>query len=127
MAALHVAVGVLTAPDGRVLITRRAADVHQGGLWEFPGGKVEPGESVQQALVREFAEELGIAVHATQPLLLQPFDYGDKAVLLDVHRITDWSGEPRGLEGQPLAWVAPAALGEYPFPAANRPILRALV
>ena len=127
MAALHVAVGVLTAADGQVLIARRAAKAHQGGLWEFPGGKVEPGESVQQALAREFAEELGVAVQATQPLLLQPFDYGDKAVLLDVHRITDWSGEPRGLEGQPLAWVAPAALEDYTFPAANQRILRALV
>ena len=127
MAALHVAVGVLTAADGRVLIARRAAKAHQGGLWEFPGGKVEPGESVQQALAREFAEELGVAVQATQPLLLQPFDYGDKAVLLDVHRITEWSGEPRGLEGQPLAWVAPAALEDYAFPAANQRILRALV
>ncbi|MAL95963.1 MAG: 8-oxo-dGTP diphosphatase MutT [Haliea sp.] len=127
MAALHVAVGVLTAADGRVLISRRADAVHQGGLWEFPGGKVETGESVEQALVREFAEELGVRVKATRPLLLQPFDYGDKAVLLDVHRISEWSGEPRGLEGQPLAWVAPEALANYAFPAANRPILQRLL
>ena len=127
MAVVHVAVGVLTGADGRVLIARRAQDAHQGGLWEFPGGKVEAGESVQQALAREFAEELGVQVHATHPLLLQPFDYGDKAVLLDVHRITEWDGEPRGMEGQPLAWVAPEALEEYAFPAANRPILKNLI
>lgn len=126
MAALHVAVGVVTDDDGRVLISRRAEAAHQGGLWEFPGGKVEPGESVERALQRELAEELGLQVRETRPLLLVPFDYGDKAVLLDVHRVTAWRGEPRGLEGQPLAWVAPEALGDYAFPAANRAIVDAL-
>jgi 8-oxo-dGTP diphosphatase len=126
MAALHVAVAVVLDPRQRVLISRRAAAAHQGGLWEFPGGKVEPGESVTEALARELREELGIELGASRPLLLVPFDYGDKAVLLDVHLVTQFSGEARGLEGQPLAWVSPAELSQYRFPAANVAIVDAV-
>lgn len=126
MAALHVAVAVVLDPSRRVLISRRATAAHQGGLWEFPGGKVEPGESVTQALARELREELGIELGASRPLLLVPFDYGDKAVLLDVHLVTQFRGEARGLEGQPLAWVSPAELSQYRFPAANVAIVSAV-
>jgi len=127
MAALiHVAVGVLTNASGRVLIARRGADLHQGGLWEFPGGKVEPGEDVRQALTRELLEELGIRVEASEPLLTVEHDYGDRRVALDIQRVSDWQGEPRGQESQPLAWVLPSGLDDYEFPEANRAIVERL-
>lgn len=126
MSPVHVAVGVVVDPSGRVLITRRAADSHQGGLWEFPGGKVEAGESLVLALARELKEELGIEVGSSRPLLEVHHDYGDKSVVLDVHLVGDYCGIARGLEGQPLAWVAPEDLADYAFPAANRPIIAAI-
>lgn len=126
MSVLHVAVGVIVDPDHNILITRRARDAHQGGLWEFPGGKVEAGETLALALARELREELGIAIGRTSALLEIRHDYPDKAVLLDVHMVWDFSGEARGLEGQPLAWVAPQDLARYAFPAANVPIVTAL-
>ena len=126
MAAVHVAVGVILDGADNILLTRRAVDSHQGGLWEFPGGKVEEGESLQSALARELREELGIEIGPTHPLLEVRHDYGDKRVLLDVHVVQEYSGEARGLEGQPLDWVAPDDLASYPFPAANEPIVEAV-
>ena len=126
MKAVHVAVGVILDAAGNVLITRRAVDSHQGGLWEFPGGKVEEGESLQVALSRELREELGIEIGATASLLVVHHDYGDKAVRLDVHVIREFTGQPVGLEGQPLAWVPARELERYEFPAANEPILEAV-
>lgn len=127
MALVTVAVGILIDDAGRVLVTRRAQDAHQGGLWEFPGGKVEEDETIPVALARELKEELGLLVEATEALMVLDHDYGDKQVRLDVHRVTRWSGEPRGLEGQPLAWQQPAQLRDWAFPAANRPILERLL
>jgi len=123
---VHVAVGVVLDEGGRVLISRRADDSHQGGLWEFPGGKVERGESLPMALARELREELGIQIGRTSPLLEIRHDYGDKCVLLDVHVVWEFGGKPDGLEGQPLAWVEPGALKDYAFPAANLPIREAI-
>ena len=120
---VSVAVGVLLDDDGRVLITRRPDHVHQGGLWEFPGGKLEAGESVTEALARELAEELGTRVAQSEPMLEITHDYGDKHVRLLIHRVTAWSGEPHGAEGQPLAWVAVNGLAGYAFPAANAEIV----
>ena len=120
---VHVAVGVLVDAKGRVLIARRAPSSHQGGLWEFPGGKVEAHETVIDALTRELAEELGIRVLSTAPLLQINHAYQEKAVLLDVHHVIEWSEEPRGCEGQPLAWVMPSSLNDYQFPEANRTIM----
>jgi 8-oxo-dGTP diphosphatase len=117
---------VLADEAGRVLISRRSPDSHQGGLWEFPGGKREPGESLQQALARELDEELGVRVDRTRPLIRVLHHYPGRSVLLDVHRVCGWSGEPQGREGQPLRWVDPEAIGELPFPAADRPIVSAL-
>ena len=125
MARVHVAAAVIRAADGRILIAKRPLDKHQGGLWEFPGGKVEAGETVEAALGRELAEELGIAVTAARPLIQVRHDYPDKQVLLDVWQVTAFEGEPHGAEGQPLAWVEPARLADYRFPAANRPIVTA--
>lgn len=126
MALVHVAVGVILDADRNILITRRAPDAHQGDLWEFPGGKVEAGESLTEALARELREELGIVIGRTSALLEVRHDYGDKSVLLDVHVVWEFSGEARALEDQPMAWVAPAELGGYSFPAANMPIVAAV-
>lgn len=123
---VHVAVGVITAEDGKIFIARRADSAHQGGLWEFPGGKVSPGETVQQALARELEEELAIQVLHSEPLIKIRHDYGDKQVLLDVHRVTRFVGEPIGNEGQPVQWVSRSQLADFDFPKANRAIITAL-
>jgi 8-oxo-dGTP diphosphatase len=102
---VHVAAAVIRGVDGRILIARRADSQHQGGLWEFPGGKVEEGEAVDVALARELNEELGIVVTAARPLIKIKHDYPDKQVLLDVWEVSGFTGEPHGAEGQPLAWV----------------------
>ena len=122
-----MAVGIFIDPQGRVLITRRAPQTHQGGLWEFPGGKVEPGETIVDALARELKEELGVTVLISEPFMTLEHDYGDQCVCLAVHRVTSWRGEPSGMEGQPLAWEQPANLTDWPFPAANQPILTRLL
>ena len=126
MDILHVAVAVIADDQSRILLARRHHSVHQGGLWEFPGGKLEPRETLADALRRECREELGIEVRAHRPLISIRHDYPDRRVLLDVHRVTEYQGEPRGLEGQPLAWVASSDLGDYPMPAADVPIVNAI-
>ncbi len=126
MKCIHVAAAAVSDARGRVLIAQRPAHVHQGGLWEFPGGKLEPGESPRQALERELREELGIEVGSARPLIQVRHDYPDKAVLLDVWRVEDYAGIPVGREGQPLEWVTHSELGKYAFPAANTPIVKAL-
>lgn len=124
---VHVAVAVIRRHD-RVLIARRPDHVHQGGLLEFPGGKVEPGESVQHALIREIAEETGLEVPAQslKPLIGIRHDYGDKRVFLDVWGTDSVLGEPEGREGQLVSWRVVDELLDQDFPAANRPIIRAL-
>lgn len=126
MRLVHVAVGVICNKAGQVLIALRAAHQHQGNLWEFPGGKVEHGESCREALCRELKEEVGIVVNATRPLIQIEHHYTDKSVLLDVHYVTDFSGEVYGREGQPVKWVAPPDLYNHDFPAANAPIIHAI-
>ena len=124
---LHVAAAaIIDEARARVLLARRPEDKHQGGLWEFPGGKVETGESVQHALARELDEELGIIPRIARPLIRITHHYPERSVLLDVWRVTAFDGEPYGREGQPLEWVPIAALGERRFPAANLPIVRAV-
>ena len=123
---LHVAVAVLVNARAEVLLSRRPDHVHQGGLWEFPGGKVEPGEDVTAALRREIREELGVAVGRCTPLIRVPHRYPDRSVLLDVWRVDDFEGEPHSREGQPVEWVPVDALRSRDFPAANRAIVRAL-
>ena len=125
MAVVHVAVAVIQNTEGQILITRRADDAHQGGLWEFPGGKVEVGEQVADALDRELQEELGIRVDRATPMLEVRHDYSDKSVCLDVWLVNRFSGEATGLEGQPLCWCSPQDLHNYAFPAANTPIVDA--
>ncbi|WP_237134815.1 Nudix family hydrolase [Pseudohongiella sp. O18] len=123
---VHVAVGVILGTDGKILITQRHARQHLGGYWEFPGGKVEPDESVGQALARELLEELNIRVISHQPLCRITHHYPDKSVLLDVHEVIAFEGEPRGMENQPMRWLDRRELRSDQFPAANRAIIRAL-
>jgi 8-oxo-dGTP diphosphatase len=123
--AVHVAVGVIRNSLGEILLARRHGDAHQGGLWEFPGGKLEAGETVESALRRELREELGIAVDAASPLIKIAHDYGNKRVLLDVWQVDAFRGEPCGMENQPVRWTPPEALAGLEFPAANRPIVAA--
>lgn len=126
MKVIHVAVGAIVCDD-RVLLAKRGEHQHQGGLWEFPGGKVEASEDVQTALTRELKEELDILPTKISPLIQISHQYADKAVMLDVWRVEGFSGEPRGVEGQPLEWVAISDLRQIEFPAANKPIVSALM
>lgn len=123
---LHVAVGVIKNAEGEVLISLRHNNVHQGGLWEFPGGKIEAGESVEQALARELKEELDILIQTLEPLIKINHQYTDLNVLLDVWVVTGFSGQPKGCEGQAIKWVNPEQLSEFDFPEANLPIIRAV-
>lgn len=123
--ALHVAVGVISDGRGHILLTQRAKHAHQGGLWEFPGGKLEAGETVQEALGRELREEIGIEVLTARPLIQINHRYPDLHVFLDVWKVTDFAGSAVPLEGQAMRWVAEHALADYPLPAANRPIVNA--
>lgn len=111
---------------GQVLIARRPEHLHQGGLWEFPGGKREPGETAAAALHRELREELGIEPLAARRLICITHAYPDRTVELDVHLVSRFRGEPQGREGQAIRWVTPPALNRYRFPAANVPIITAL-
>jgi len=122
---LHVAVGVIRNSLGAILVARRHEHSHQGGLWEFPGGKVEPGESVLDGLRRELKEELSIEVESAKPLIKIAHDYGDKQVLLDVWRVDAFRGQAQGAENQPIRWVSPDDLAKLDFPAANKPIVAA--
>lgn len=122
---VHVAAAVIVDTRGEVLLSRRHAHAHQGGLWEFPGGKLEAGEDAYAALVRELREELGITVDSARPLIRIPYRYPDKALLLDVWRVTAFRGVAHGREGQPVQWVAPERLPEFAFPAANQAVVTA--
>jgi len=126
LAELHVAAAAIFDGQGRVLISQRPVQVHQGGLWEFPGGKLDPAESVEEALQRELQEELGIRIRSARPLIRVHHHYPDRPVLLDVWRIDRFEGSPHGREGQPVRWVAIQDLPDYPFPAANEPVIKAV-
>jgi len=123
---IHVAVGVISNVDGKILIAKRPDHLHQGGLWEFPGGKVDEHEDVEMALARELNEELGIRVTGMSPLITVPHAYADKQVYLDVHIVSGFEGHAHGKEGQEILWVEQHELGQYDFPEANKPILTAL-
>ena len=125
MHRIHVAAAVIRGEGEHVLLARRPLDKHQGGLWEFPGGKVEAGERVEDALSRELHEELGITVTRARPLIQVQHDYPDKHVLLDVWEVLAFCGAAHGAEGQPLQWVHAGDLPGYRFPAANRPVVSA--
>ena len=125
MRRIHVMAGVITNPSGQILIAKRPDSAHQGGLWEFPGGKLEACEERLAGLRRELKEELGISVVEANPLIDIRHDYSDKSIRLDVWKVTLFSGEAHGAEGQTVRWVEPHELAGFDFPGANQPILNA--
>lgn len=124
---IAVAVGIVINAEGEILIAKRLPHQHQGECWEFPGGKIEPNESVEAAIKRELDEEVGLTVMHSEPWFEIDHDYHDKAVCLKVHKITSFSGIAIGKEGQPIDWVKPDALSNYTWPQANERIVKALI
>ena len=123
-----VAAVVLVDADGRVLLAQRPEGKAMAGLWEFPGGKVDPGETPEAALIRELAEELGIDVAASclAPFTFASHAYPDFHLLMPLYVCRKWAGIPTPREGQRLSWVRPARLADYPMPPADKPLLALL-
>lgn len=126
MKRLHVAVAVIINTQQEVLIALRQAHQDQGGLWEFPGGKVEANESTVDALKREVKEELDLVVITARPLLEVKHDYNDKSVLLDIWHVSEYMGVAQGMEGQTIRWCAMGDLSTVNFPEANKTIINAI-
>jgi 8-oxo-dGTP diphosphatase len=124
---VDVAAAVLIRSDGAALLAQRPLGRVYSGYWEFPGGKVEPGEPVAEALVREIREELGVEIEQAFPWITRVFTYPHARVRLHFHRVYAWRGEPRALEHQALAWQRPEAITVYPLLPANGPVLRGLL
>jgi 8-oxo-dGTP diphosphatase len=124
---IEVAAAIVRDDSGRVLLSKRPEHKHQGGRWEFPGGKLEPGESPAQALARELAEELDLQVSDCRPFMTIEHVYPELTVRLYFREVRYWQGVPRGLEGQPLDWFEPSVLSSLEFPEANRPVVSALL
>lgn len=123
---VHVAVAVIINKNDEACISLRSQEVHQGGLWEFPGGKVEQGESVDAALVREIKEELNLVINHSRPLIKITHSYPDKKVCLHVRKILSFNGHATGAEGQQVRWVPIDQLSAFDFPEANTAIVKAL-
>lgn len=122
---LLVAACVLVDTDGRVLITQRPAGKPMAGLWEFPGGKMESGETPESCLIRELDEELGLDVTASclAPLTFASHTHEDVHLLMPLFICRKWNGIPYGREGQDMAWVPPSQLRDYPMPPADAPLI----
>ena len=123
---IEVVAAVIRDRRGRILLARRTEGRDLAGLWEFPGGKCEAGETAEEALRRELREELGIEIEIGTRLIRVPQAYPAKRLCLDVHEVHAWRGSMRGLEGQALAWVPPHRLSEYAMPPADIPVVAAL-
>jgi 8-oxo-dGTP diphosphatase len=123
-----VAAVVLVDADGRVLLAQRPEGKAMAGLWEFPGGKVDPGETPETALIRELAEEIGIDVTASclAPFTFASHAYPDFHLLMPLYVCRKWTGIPTAREGQRLRWVRLARLAEYPMPPADKPLVAML-
>lgn len=120
---IAVAVGIITRKNGDFLVTQRQSHQHLGGYWEFPGGKVEPQESIFQTLQRELQEEVGIVVQQAEPFMEFTHAYPNKTVCLHTWWVRAFSGEPVAKEQQPLRWVALKDLESLSFPEANKAII----
>ncbi len=123
---VHVAVAVIVNDLGQVCISFRHKDAHQGGLWEFPGGKIEQGETVEKALKREIKEELNLSILISRPLIKINYNYSDISVCLHVQVVQSYSGHTMSVEGQTVKWVSVPDLSNFNFPAANKPIITAI-
>jgi 8-oxo-dGTP diphosphatase len=126
MKIIEVAVGVIKR-NNKIYISKRADDLHQGGKWEFPGGKRETDETIEQALARELSEEIGIQVTKQSHLMLIEHDYGDKKVRLNVCLVENFEGEASHQEGQQSRWVDINDLNKFTFPDANKLIINKLI
>lgn len=124
---MDVAVGIVRDSEGRVLVNQRQPGKPFAGRWEFPGGKIDPGETTAQALARELNEELGIVVRRQRPLISFPYRYDTLTVHLHVYEVLEYKGIPSGREGQAMDWVAPDTLNRVDLLEANTPIVRAVV
>jgi len=124
---VRVAVAVIINQKNEVLISLRSESSHLGGLWEFPGGKIEPNESVESALKRELFEELDIHVLRSFPFKVVHYQYPDKKIILNIHIVKDFSGVPKGVEGQEILWKPINQLKTEDFPAANRCVINSLI
>lgn len=127
MKKINVAVAVIVNSQQQILLALRHQHLHQGGKWEFPGGKIETGETAQQAIIREINEEVSLSTQSTVPMMVLEHDYGDKLVCLHVHWVKEFSGNATGAEGQEIKWVDVSELSGFEFPAANKPILEAVI
>lgn len=128
MRIVLVAAVALIDPDGRVLLAQRPEGKSLAGLWEFPGGKVEPGETPEAALIRELHEELGIETWTSclAPLTFASHSYDDFHLLMPLFACRRWQGVPMPQEGQRLAWATAAELNKYPMPPADIPLIPVL-
>ena len=128
MKRIHIVAGIIFNQDkSQVFITKRPDDKHKGGFWEFPGGKVEVGETIEQAMARELDEEIGIKVTEQSLFEHLEFDYTDKSLKFDFILVTDFEQQPYGKEGQQGEWVDLKSLNQYAFPEANLPILERVI
>ena len=125
---MHVMAGVLVDTDGQVLLAQRPPGKHLAGMWEFPGGKLEPGERPAAGLARELREELGveIALDRATPLVRVRWNYGERDLLLDAWQVAAWRGTPRSVEGQALHWCWPSEIAPAVLAPADREILKTL-
>ena len=125
MKIVHVSAVALIDVDGRILLTQRPEGKSMAGLWEFPGGKIEAGETPEQALIRELEEELGINTWASclAPLTFASHSYENFHLVMPLFACRKWEGIPYGKEGQNLKWVRPNQLRDYPMPPADEPII----
>ena len=125
MQTIDVVAGVIVNSAGQLLLSQRSQPADLAGLWEFPGGKLETGESRYQALARELREELGIEVLESTPFGRFTHDYNDKRVVLDVWVVDRWDGTPAGCEGQAVSWFSPERVSQLPVPEPDIPVVRA--
>lgn len=126
MKILQIAVGIIRNDAGEIFITQRAADAHMANKWEFPGGKIEAGESAEEAMIRELQEEVGITPQGATLFDTLEYQFPDRHITLWFWLVESWEGEPWGREGQPGQWIAQSELDAKDFPPANEPVITKL-
>ena len=127
MKILQISVGIIRNAAGEIYITQRAADAHMAHKWEFPGGKIEAGETPQDAVIRELQEEVGISATSLHQFDKLEYQFPDRHITLWFWLVDGWEGEPWGKEGQPGRWVAQRDLVADEFPPANVPVIEKLI